>query len=55
MNKELRFSIIFNPITKAEKTIYWFLHGRRYSSVPNHPNCRCSTKPIIPQPKGSHL
>lgn len=29
-------------LTKAERTVYWFLYGKRFSSYPEHPNCRCA-------------
>ena len=31
-------------LTKAEATVYWFLHGRKADLYPHHPNCRCVTK-----------
>lgn len=32
------------PYSKAEETVHWFLHGKKYwvdYLPPTHPNCRC--------------
>ena len=28
-------------LTIAQRTVYWFLHGRRYDAPPRNVNCRC--------------
>jgi len=35
----LSIKLLF-PITAATQTVYWFLHGKKYSSPPKHFNCR---------------
>lgn len=54
-NDWYRYHTRTDPVTVAQRTIYWFLHGRRYSPFPTHFNCRCVANPRIPQPQGSHL
>lgn len=33
--------MILAPVTRAERTVYWFLHGRRNIG---HKNCRCVSR-----------
>ena len=33
-------------MTNAEKTIYWFMYGKRCDLPPEHWNCRCQVVKI---------
>jgi len=45
--RQVKWDMCFSPNTRAEKTIYWFLYGRKYSPYPQHLNCRCQSNIIL--------
>ena len=42
----VKYGMMFQPKTRAEETINWFLRGKKYSSAPPHFNCRCQSIPF---------
>ena len=42
IKKDFIKSIKFYPETSAQRTIHWFMYGRRFLSPPKHFNCKCS-------------
>ena len=42
-----KLPILIAPFTRAELTIYYFYHGKRFSH--SGVNCRCAVTPIKPR------
>ena len=38
----VKHEIKYDPSTNAQRTIHWFMYGRRFLAPPKHWNCKCS-------------